>query len=54
VYEGIIPFVPLVAFRPLIPVGIDGIFQLKFVFGVGDVILTELVAVFEQTTWGVP
>ena len=45
-------FVPLVTFNPVIPAGTDGIDQLKVVFGVGELMVTELVVLFEQTGCG--
>ena len=54
VKEGIVlELVPLVTVNPLIPVGTDGILQLKVVFGVGEEMVTELVVEFEQTACGV-
>ena len=35
------------------PVGTDGILQLKVVFGVGEEMVTELVVELEQTACGV-
>ena len=42
-------FEPLVVVNPEIPVGMEGIDQLNVVFGVGELIVTEFVVLFEQT-----